>query len=90
MPVHACLYKNKSRQETIQKSNEKPTVPTQGQNYSEVTLHTKTFPTKPIMRRLVGGNPVFWGDKGEATKLKIFIYRPIPGQRHKRAFKNHV
>jgi hypothetical protein len=48
------------QQETIQKSNEKPTVSTQGQNYSKVTLHTKTFPTMPIMWRLVGGNPVFW------------------------------
>jgi hypothetical protein len=26
------------KQETIQKSNEKPKVPTQGQNYSKVTL----------------------------------------------------
>jgi hypothetical protein len=76
------------KQETIQKSNEKPTVPTQVQNYSKVTLHTKTFPTIPIKWRLVGGNPVFRGDKGEATKWIIFIYRLIPGQRHKRAFKN--
>jgi hypothetical protein len=35
--------KLKRKQETIQKSNEKPTVPTQGQNYSKVTLHTKAF-----------------------------------------------
>jgi hypothetical protein len=80
--------KLKMKQESIQKSNEKPTVTTQGQNYSKVTLHTKTFPTIPIMWRLVVGNPVFCGDKGEATKWKIFIYRLIPGQRHnKRAFK---
>jgi hypothetical protein len=41
--------KNRFKQETIEKSNEKPTVPTQGQNYSKVTLHTKTFPPIPIM-----------------------------------------
>jgi hypothetical protein len=84
--VWRLSYNLISKQETIQKSNEKPTVPTQGQNYSKVTLHTKTFSTMPIMWRLVGGNPVFWGDKGEATKWKIFINRLIPGQRHKRAF----
>jgi hypothetical protein len=42
---------NKLEQETIQKSDEKPIVPTQGQNYSKVTLHTKTFLTIPIMWR---------------------------------------
>jgi hypothetical protein len=83
----AAYLEENIKQETIQKSNEKPTVPTQGQTYSKVTLHTKTFPTIPIMRRLIGGNPVFWGDKGEATKWKIFIYRLIPGQRHKRDCK---
>jgi hypothetical protein len=72
------------KQETIQKSHEKSTYPTQGQNYS---LHTKTFPTIPIMWRFIGGNSVLWGDKGEAKNWKIFIYRLIPGQRHnKKAF----
>jgi hypothetical protein len=42
----------------------------------------------PTMWRLVRGNPVFWGDNGEAAKWKIFICRLIPGQRHKRAFNN--
>jgi hypothetical protein len=37
------------QQETIQKSNKQPTVPAQGQNYSKVTLHSKTFPTIPII-----------------------------------------
>jgi hypothetical protein len=32
------------KQETIQKSNEKPTISTLGQNYSKVTQRTKTFP----------------------------------------------
>jgi hypothetical protein len=71
--ISTNLSANTLKQETIQKSNEKPAVPTQSQNYSEVTLHTKTFPTIPIMLRLVGGSPVYWGDKGEATKWKINI-----------------
>jgi hypothetical protein len=70
-----------SKQETIQKSNEKPAVLTHGQNYSKVTLHTKTFPTIPIIWRLI------WSDKGVVTQWKIFIYGLIPGRRQNRAFK---
>jgi hypothetical protein len=39
---------NVYKQETIQKSNEKPTVPTQGQNYSKVPLHT--YIPRPFQR----------------------------------------
>jgi hypothetical protein len=85
-PIYIWFIWIHFKQETIQKLNEKPTFPTQGQNYSKVTLHTKTFPTIPIMWWLVGGNPVFRGDRGEAIKWKILIYRLIPAQRHKRAF----
>jgi hypothetical protein len=72
------LHKWQRTQETIQKLNEKPKVSTQGQYYSKVTLLTKTFPTILIMWSLVGGNPVFWGDKEEATKWKISIIGLYP------------
>jgi hypothetical protein len=41
--------KNQIKQEMLRNSNEKPTVPTQGQNYSKINQHTKIFPTIPIM-----------------------------------------
>jgi hypothetical protein len=57
---HKKQFKNKIKSPQSQRRVKK--------NYFKVTLHTKTFPTMPIMWRLVGGNPVFWGDKGETTK----------------------
>jgi hypothetical protein len=60
--------KRRREQETIQKSNEKPIVPTQGQNYSKVTL--QDFSNDPNYVKIDRWEPGVLGRQRGGDKVK--------------------